>query len=152
MINNIYLIKPALLAIALLNSMVQANTNCTGNSCIASFTPSSQNRILPTLKNSSTKVSIQQVESVYREEKKEKKESYLASSRVQIGAFSQYSTAKLYAKRYKLMGDQFTTKISKIEKNGKNIYKVQIVGFENNEEAQQFIAMYSKMGAFLVRR
>ena len=172
---NIYLIKTTFLSIALpmvlLNGIAQANTNCSGDSCIASFSSSTNTRTVSTFKKY-----LQPVESVSREEQrreeqnseedksymvsntikeqqpKEESESYLASNIVQIGAFSHYYTAKICARRYKLMGDHFRTKISKIKREGRDIYKVQIIGFENPQEAQQFIAMYSTTGAFLVRK
>ncbi len=177
--NNIYLIKGTVLSLLLLSGMAQANTKCRGGSCFASFTSTTttQQHILPKFKKCSPLLvektqsiesiesiesikniesvqnieNIQIIESVQRDEKEEEEKSYLTSNIVQIGAFSQYSTAKTYAKKYKLMGDQFTTKISQIVKGGQTIYKVQIVGFENQHEAQQFISMYSNTGAFLIK-
>ncbi len=156
--NNIFLIKGTLLLLLLLNSIANANTECKSGSCLASFTSSTQQQILPKFKKYSPLLiesvknieSIQTIESVQRYKKAEEKKSYLTSNIVQIGAFSQYRTAKIYAKKYKLMGDQFTTRISQIIRGGRYIYKVQIVGFENQYEAKQFISMYSNTGAFLV--
>ena len=154
--NNIFLIKGTFLFLLLLNGVAQANSECREGSCLASFTSSStQQQILPRFKKCSPLLigktqSVQMIESVQRDEKEEEKKSYFTSNIVQIGAFSQYRTAKTYAKKYKLMGDQFTTRISQIVRGGQRIYKVQIVGFENQHEAKQFIAMYSNTGAFLI--
>jgi hypothetical protein len=153
--NNIYLIKLIFLSLLVLNAVAQANTECKKGSCLASFTSSStQQQILTRFKKCSQPFigKTQMIESVQRDEKEEEKKSYLTSDIVQIGAFSQYHTAKVYAKKYKLMGDQFTTRISQIVQGERSIYKVQIVGFENRHEAKQFIAMYSNTGAFLVKK
>jgi len=167
---NIILIETTLISLALLNGTAYANTECIGNHCIASFAQSNKIQKLPKFKHFTQNI----VESVNRDEEsednidsyivsnqaettqppiEEDSKSYFASnSTVQIGAFSQYSRAKTYAKRYKLMGDQFRTTITKGIKNHKSIYRVRVEGFESNHEAKQFIAMYSQTGAFLVRK
>ena len=166
---NINLIKITFISLILLSVIAQAKTECSGNTCLASFAKSSKSST--TSKDKLVhfkKFTSSSIQSVDRDDKKDDKikgyfahnakdksvrKSYLISNRaVQIGAFSQYTKAKNYAKRYKLMGDQFSTKITKVIKNRKTMYRVQIEGFESHQEAKQFVAMYSNTGAFLVKK
>lgn len=69
---------------------------------------------------------------------------------VQVGAFRKFSGAQKYAKRYSLMNRQYSVGIQEDIKNSKPIYRVQVNGFSNNEEANRFISRYGTEGAFLV--
>ena len=151
-------LKTFFVSLFLLTGMAQSNTVCSGGACMASFAKSPQSKALPSFKNHKT---YAQNESEGSTEEETPEESYLASNQiesvertsapvVQVGAFGRLSGAKSYAKRYRLMGDQFITEISRVVRNGKTIYRVRIKGFENSEEAIQFVAMYSNIGAFFV--
>ena len=69
---------------------------------------------------------------------------------VQVGAFRKFSGAQKYAKRYSLMNRQYSVAIQEDIKNSKPIYRVQVNGFSNNEEANRFISRYGTEDAFLV--
>ncbi|HIM94757.1 MAG TPA: SPOR domain-containing protein [Campylobacterales bacterium] len=69
---------------------------------------------------------------------------------VQVGAFRKFSGAQKYAKRYSLMNRQYSVAIQEDIKNSKPIYRVQVNGFSNNEEANTFISRYGTQDAFLV--
>ena len=69
---------------------------------------------------------------------------------VQVGAFRKFSGAQKYAKRYSLMNRQYSVAIQEDIKNSKPIYRVQVNGFSNNEEANRFISRYGTQDAFLV--
>ncbi|MCK4442305.1 MAG: SPOR domain-containing protein [Sulfurovaceae bacterium] len=71
---------------------------------------------------------------------------------IQVGAFRRYKGAKIYARRYSLLSNQYKTIIKKDMKNNKPIYRVRIEGFPNKHKAKFFISRYSLNGAFLVRR
>jgi rare lipoprotein A len=71
---------------------------------------------------------------------------------VQVGAFRRYAGAKVYAKRYSLLTDQYRVKIKKEFKDALPIYRVRLYGFSSEREARRFIRQYGIDGAFLVRR
>jgi len=71
---------------------------------------------------------------------------------VQVGAFRKHAGAKVYAKRYSLLTDQYHVQIKKGFKDGAPLYRVQLQGFDNEHEARAFIREYGIDGAFLVRR
>ncbi len=71
---------------------------------------------------------------------------------VQVGAFRKHAGAKVYAKRYSLLTDQYHVKIKKGFKDSAPIYRVQLQGFNSEVEARAFIREYGIDGAFLVRR
>jgi len=80
------------------------------------------------------------------------KKDYLSKRSIQVGAFRKYAGAKVYAKRYSLLTSQYNVKIKKNVKDNKPIYRVQIEGFSNENEAKDFMERYGLNGAFLVSR
>ncbi len=71
---------------------------------------------------------------------------------IQVGAFRKYAGAKVYAKRYSLLTSQYNVEIKENVKDNEPIYRVQIEGFSNQNEAKKFMARYGLNGAFLVSR
>ncbi|MCH9740133.1 MAG: SPOR domain-containing protein, partial [Epsilonproteobacteria bacterium] len=71
---------------------------------------------------------------------------------VQVGAFRKYAGAKVYAKRYSLLSDQYNVEIKQEMKDAQPLYKVRIEGFTSDKEAREFMLRYSIDGAFLVRK
>ncbi len=96
------------------------------------------------------------VDALYQEDNnrfsKADMKDYSNKRSIQVGAFRKYAGAKLYAKRYSLLTSQYNVEINKNVKNNKPIYRVQIEGFSNENEAKKFMARYGLKGAFLVRR
>jgi len=78
--------------------------------------------------------------------------SFSKKKSIQVGAFRKYAGAKVYAKRYSLLTNEYNVDIKKNVKNHKPIYRVQIEGFSSEREAENFMARYGLNGAFLVRR
>ena len=71
---------------------------------------------------------------------------------IQVGAFRKYVGAKVYAKRYSLLTSKYNVDIKENVKDNKPIYRVQIEGFSNENEARKFMTRYGINGAFLVKR
>ena len=71
---------------------------------------------------------------------------------IQVGAFREYAGAKVYAKKYDLLSDQYNVEIQENIKDDLPLYRVRIEGFTNEFEAQKFITRYELNGAFLVRK
>jgi hypothetical protein len=76
----------------------------------------------------------------------------IAKNSIQVGAFRKYAGAKVYAKRYSLLTSKYNVEIKENVKDRKPIYRVQIEGFSNENEAKNFMERYGLNGAFLVRR
>jgi len=167
---NTKLINKALLSLLLVGSFVSsANASCTGGACLASFAkkPSAQTKSLSsfaTLAESQEKDSVK-VDSGTKTFVVSNSDEYLNVEQnsvtysdatesspifVQVGAFKNLKGAKIFSKRYKLIGDQFSTEIATISKGNSTIYKVYVKGFENVEEANMFVDSYQDIGAFLV--
>ena len=71
---------------------------------------------------------------------------------IQVGAFRKYAGAKVYAKRYSLLTRKYNVEIKENVQDNRPIYRVQIEGFSNENEAREFMNRYGLNGAFLVRR
>lgn len=72
---------------------------------------------------------------------------------IQVGAFRQYTGAKVYAKRYALLNNQYSVQIKEDIEDAKPLYRVQIEGFKSDTEAKEFMTQYGLLnGAFLVRK
>ena len=72
---------------------------------------------------------------------------------IQVGAFRRYAGAKVYAKRYALLSNQYSVKIKEDIENAEPLYRVQIEGFNSDSEAREFMTQYGLFnGAFLVRK
>ncbi len=74
---------------------------------------------------------------------------------IQVGAFRRYAGAKVYARRYGLLSSKYKTVIKNGFKDNRPIYRVQIEGFLDNDEANAFIEKYpilSYSDSFLVSR
>ena len=85
--------------------------------------------------------------------KTEVKEAHSSSTAIQVGAFRRYAGAKIYANRYGMLSNKYKTVIKNGLKDNRPIYRVQIEGFLNDNEANAFIAKYSILnGSFLVSR
>ena len=108
---------------------------CVGDNCIASIQKSKQ--------------SIRPFEVI---DTYPKIEQIVKNTSIQVGAFRRYAGAKIYARRYELLSNQYKTVIKKYIKNAKPLYRVRIEGFANEYEAKAFMSQYSLNGAFLVRR
>ena len=128
---------------------------CVGDNCKASIQKSKQ--------SAKPFVSIAQkpvMESVYDDyylsstatETYPKIEQFSKNRSIQVGAFRRYAGAKIYARRYGLLSNQYKTIIKKDIENAKPLYRVRIEGFANEHEARTFMLRYSLNGAFLVRR
>jgi hypothetical protein len=76
----------------------------------------------------------------------------IAKNSIQVGAFRKYAGAKVYAKRYSLLTSKYNVEIKENVKENRPIYRVQIEGFSNENEAKNFMKRYGLNGAFLVRR
>lgn len=82
---------------------------------------------------------------------KSKESPHLVS--IQVGAFRRYRGAEIYARRYGLLSNRYKTVIKNGFKSNRPIYRVQIEGFSNEDEANEFISKYSILSnSFLVRR
>ena len=77
---------------------------------------------------------------------------YSEKRAIQIGAFREYAGAKVYAKKYDLLSDQYRVEIKEHIKDGLPLYRVHIAGFGSDGEARDFIKTYGLTGAFLVRK
>ena len=71
---------------------------------------------------------------------------------IQVGAFRKYAGAKVYAKRYSLLTRKYNVEIKENVQDNRPLYRVQIEGFSNENEAREFMNRYGLNGAFLVRR
>ena len=71
---------------------------------------------------------------------------------IQVGAFRKYAGAKVYAKRYSLLTSKYNVEIKENVQDNRPLYRVQIEGFSNENEAREFMNRYGLDGAFLVRR
>lgn len=71
---------------------------------------------------------------------------------IQVGAFSQYSGAQVYEKRYGALTSKYNIAIQTTTKNNKPIYKVRIEGFKSETEAKRFMNSYGIRDGFLVRK
>ena len=72
---------------------------------------------------------------------------------IQVGAFRRYAGAKVYAKRYALLNNQYSVQIKEDIEDAKPLYRVQIEGFKSDSEAKEFMTQYGLFnGAFLVRK
>ena len=71
---------------------------------------------------------------------------------IQVGAFRRYAGAKVYAKKYDLLSNEYRVKIEKGVKNQEPLYRVKIEGFSSKDEAKKFKKKYSLTGAFLVMK
>jgi len=72
---------------------------------------------------------------------------------IQVGAFRQYSGAKVYAKKYAILSaNKYKVEILAGAKDQKPIYRVRIEGFSSRAKAKEFKKKYSLTGAFLVLR
>ena len=58
----------------------------------------------------------------------------------------------MYAKRYSLLTRKYNVEIKENVQDNRPIYRVQIEGFSNENEAREFMNRYGLNGAFLVRR
>ncbi len=79
--------------------------------------------------------------------------SKLSSSQdlaVQIGAFRDLKSAHAYRKRYDHFS-KYRTLVVRTYKDGKELYKVLLKGFENEQEAREFIKSHKIPNAFLVK-
>jgi len=79
-------------------------------------------------------------------------ENFSEKTAIQVGAFREYAGAKVYAKKYDLLSDQYNVEIKENIKDDQPLYRVRIEGFSNEFEAKEFIARYELNGAFLVRK
>ena len=79
-------------------------------------------------------------------------ENFSEKTAIQIGAFRQYAGAKVYAKKYNLLSNQYNVEIKENLKDDIPLYRVRIEGFSNEVEAKEFISRYGITGAFLVRK
>jgi hypothetical protein len=168
---NIKLINKALLTLLLVGSFASsAHASCTGGACMASFAkkPSAQieSSSFPTLAesqnrdkdgvkvDSGTRTFVVSNSSEYLNVE-QNRVSYSDATEsspifVQVGAFKNLKGAKIFSKRYKLIGDQFSTEIATVSKDNSTIYRVYVKGFENIDEANMFVDSYQDIGAFLV--
>ncbi len=142
------------------NELLTKGVGCSGGKCVASTLVAKSND------SSFKSFKGQEIESVERSTFAVAKEPYLfeeplrennllaISSKisVQVGAFRKHAGAKVYAKRYSLLTDQYSVKIKKEFKDAQSIYRVQVQGFSTEHEAKRFIRKYGIDGAFLVRR
>jgi len=71
---------------------------------------------------------------------------------IQVGAFRKYAGAKVYAKRYSLLTRKYNVEIKENVQDNRPLYRVQIEGFSNENEAREFMNRYGLNGAFLVKR
>ncbi len=72
---------------------------------------------------------------------------------IQVGAFRRYEGAKIYAHRYGILSNRYKTVIKNGFKSNRPIYRVQIEGFSNEDEANAFIEKYPILyDSFLVSR
>ena len=78
--------------------------------------------------------------------------SFSQKTSIQVGAFRRYEGAKIYAKRYSLLSNQYKTIIKNEFKENKPIYRVRIEGFASEDDAREFMSKYSLNSAFLVSR
>lgn len=76
----------------------------------------------------------------------------LGSVAIQVGAFSKYSGAKSYEKRYASLTNRYRVAIKTGTKNNKPIHRVRIEGFQSNYEAKKFMNSYGISDGFLVRK
>jgi len=83
---------------------------------------------------------------------KPKNENYSTKVAIQVGAFRRYAGAKVYAKKYDLLSNEYRVKIEKGVKNQEPLYRVKIEGFSSKNEAKKFKKKYSLTGAFLVMK
>ena len=115
------------------------SSECSGDQCVASFAKPN------TIKKSDIVVGDEPITPP--------EEPYFASTEtVQVGAFRKISGAQSYAKRYSLLGNQYSVFIKQGMKDFKPIYRVQVTGFSSQEEAENFINRYGSEGAFFVRK
>lgn len=70
---------------------------------------------------------------------------------IQVGAFSKYTGAENYLKRYNKFSTEYQVKIITGTKNNKPIHRVQILGFKNSSEAKSFMRQNGLSDAFLVK-
>ena len=149
---NMKLIKRLFISIIFLANVAQAN--CTGGHCTVSL--DFLNTKTTTVK---TVTKFAQLEDKNSDEATTTRpiRVYVASNKfqessvaVQVGSLRSYREAKSFAKRYKLIGDQFRTVIVKAKVANKVYYRVHVKGFESKDEANMFAASYSNIGAFLV--
>ncbi len=70
---------------------------------------------------------------------------------IQVGAFRNYSGAKRYKQKYRLLSSNYTVEIKTVQKENKPLYRVQIKGFKKQFEAKEFMDRYGISNAFLVR-
>ncbi len=77
--------------------------------------------------------------------------SYSQDLAVQIGAFTDLKSAHSYRKRYDHYMNKYRTLVVRTYKNGKELYKVLLKGFTNEEEAREFIKSHKIPNAFLVK-
>jgi len=77
--------------------------------------------------------------------------SSVGSTAIQVGAFENYSGAKIYLERYNRFSNQYKVGIKTGTKNNKPIHRVQIVGFKNSSEAKRFMSRNGLSDAFLVK-
>jgi cell division septation protein DedD len=95
---------------------------------------------------------------IYEKNPEEKEKASISSPNlatkvaIQIGAFRRYAGAKVYAKKYDLLSNQYGVKIETGVKDQKPLYRVKIEGFANKREALEFKDKYSLSGAFLVKK
>ena len=82
----------------------------------------------------------------------EENEKVLSKNSIQVGAFRKYAGAKVYAKRYTLLTNKYSVDIKENVKDNEPLYRVQIEGFLNENEARNFMERYGLTGAFLVIR
>ncbi len=157
------------------SSLLSKGSGCSGGKCVA--TKIAKNNNLSTFKS----FKGQEIESVQRPSKGGSKDRYASVTQshmahdydaysnldllqdnnllaisskisVQVGAFRKHAGAKVYAKRYSLLTDQYSVKIKKEFKDAQSIYRVQVQGFSTEHEAKRFIRKYGIDGAFLVRK
>ncbi len=84
-----------------------------------------------------------------------KKKRVDSTTAIQVGAFRRYKGAKIYARRYGMLSNRYRTVIKEGLKYNRPIYRVQIEGFSNEDEANAFIGKYPILrysDSFLVRR
>ena len=72
---------------------------------------------------------------------------------IQVGAFRRYRGAEIYAHRYGVLSNRYKTVIKNGFKSNRPIYRVQIEGFIDEDEANAFIEKYPILyDSFLVIR
>ena len=154
---NIKLIKRLFISIIFLANVAQAN--CTGGHCTVSLDFLNTKTTTVKKVNHKTFTKFAQLEDKSSDEATTTRpiKVYVASNEfhessvaVQVGSLRSYREAKSFAKRYKLIGDQFRTVIVKATVANKVYYRVHVKGFESRDEANMFAASYSNIGAFLV--